>query len=67
MRLRQHKHQISGGSGIDLRKTHFTEPGGYKFLSRNEARWAAFFDAVGLPYDYKKEGSLALTWNVHYI
>jgi hypothetical protein len=30
--------------------------GGYRFRSRLEARWAVFFDAVGLPYDYEKEG-----------
>jgi hypothetical protein len=29
---------------------------GYRFRSRGEARWAVFFDAVGLPYDYEKEG-----------
>jgi hypothetical protein len=29
---------------------------GYRFRSRLEARWAVFFDAVGLPYDYEKEG-----------
>lgn len=29
---------------------------GYRFRSRTEARWAVFFDAVGLPYEYEKEG-----------
>jgi len=29
---------------------------GYRFRSRLEARWAVFFDAVGLPYEYEKEG-----------
>lgn len=33
-----------------------TNYGGYRFHSRLEARWAVFFDAVGLPYDYEKEG-----------
>ncbi|PKN68488.1 MAG: hypothetical protein CVU54_14315 [Deltaproteobacteria bacterium HGW-Deltaproteobacteria-12] len=28
----------------------------YRFRSRLEARWAVFFDAVGLPFDYEKEG-----------
>lgn len=30
--------------------------GGYRFRSRLEARWAVFFDALGLAYDYEKEG-----------
>ncbi len=30
--------------------------GGYRFRSRLEARWAVFFDAVGLDWDYEKEG-----------
>lgn len=29
---------------------------GYRFRSRTEARWAVFFDACGLPYEYEKEG-----------
>lgn len=29
---------------------------GYRFRARNEARWAVFFDTVGLPYEYEKEG-----------
>lgn len=29
---------------------------GYRFRSRLEARWAVFFDALGLPYEYEKEG-----------
>jgi hypothetical protein len=29
---------------------------GYRFRSRVEARWAVFFDAVGLPFEYEKEG-----------
>lgn len=29
---------------------------GYKFRSRLEARWAVFFDAVGMPYEYEREG-----------
>lgn len=33
-----------------------TEYNGYKFRSRLEARWAVFFDAVGLKYEYEKEG-----------
>lgn len=29
---------------------------GYRFRSRLEARWAVFFDACNLPYEYEKEG-----------
>ena len=29
---------------------------GYRFRSRLEARWAVFFDALGLKYDYEREG-----------
>jgi hypothetical protein len=29
---------------------------GYRFRSRLEARWAVFFDALGLPYEYEREG-----------
>lgn len=29
---------------------------GYKFRSRLEARWAVFFDAMGIEYQYEPEG-----------
>lgn len=29
---------------------------GYKFRSRLEARWAVFFNTLGVPYEYEKEG-----------
>jgi len=29
---------------------------GYKFCSRLEARWAVYFDKVGIKYEYEKEG-----------
>ena len=29
---------------------------GYRFRSRLEARWAVFFDALGIKYDYEPEG-----------
>lgn len=29
---------------------------GYKFRSRLEARWAVFFDALGVKYEYEPEG-----------
>jgi hypothetical protein len=33
-----------------------TEYNGYRFRSRLEARWAVFFDALGVRYEYEKEG-----------
>lgn len=33
-----------------------TEYNGYRFRSRLEARWAVFFDAMGIKYEYEKEG-----------
>lgn len=35
-----------------------TEYKGYKFRSRLEARWAVFFDAAGIEYEYEPEGFL---------
>lgn len=29
---------------------------GYKFRSRLEARWAVYFDAIGIEWEYEKEG-----------
>lgn len=29
---------------------------GYRFRSRTEARWAVFFNALGIRYEYEKEG-----------
>ena len=29
---------------------------GYRFRSRLEARWAVFFDAMGIDYEYEREG-----------
>lgn len=34
-------------------ETHYK---GYRFRSRLEARWAVFFDALGVQYEYEKEG-----------
>lgn len=39
---------------------------GYRFRSRLEARWAVFFDALGLPWEYEKEG-YALGTGLHEI
>ena len=33
-----------------------TEYNGYKFRSRLEARWAVFFDSVGIKWEYESEG-----------
>lgn len=33
-----------------------TEYKGYRFRSRLEARWAVFFDALGIDYDYELQG-----------
>lgn len=33
-----------------------TEYKGYKFRSRLEARWAVFFDSIGIEWDYEIEG-----------
>ena len=33
-----------------------TEYNGYLFRSRLEARWAVFFDACGVDYEYEPEG-----------
>src|SRR5436190_15329968 len=33
-----------------------TRYNGYRFRSRLEARWAVFFNALGVPYEYEKEG-----------
>lgn len=29
---------------------------GYRFRSRLEARWAVFFEGMGMPYEYEREG-----------
>lgn len=34
-------------------ETHYN---GYRFRSRLEARWAVFFDTLGVKYEYEKEG-----------
>ena len=33
-----------------------TQYKGYRFRSRLEARWAVFFDAMGIKWEYEKEG-----------
>jgi hypothetical protein len=40
-----------------------TEYNGYKFRSRLEARWAVFFDTLGIEYRYEEDGfDLNGTW-----
>ena len=40
-----------------------TKYNGYNFRSRKEARWAVFFDTLGIAYEYEKEGfDLDGTW-----
>ncbi len=40
-------------SGLRAIETRYK---GYRFRSRLEARWAVFFDGIGLPYEYEPEG-----------
>jgi hypothetical protein len=40
-------------SEIKSIETHYN---GYRFRSRLEARWAVFFETVGIKYEYEKEG-----------
>lgn len=40
-------------SGVKAIETHYN---GYRFRSRLEARWAVFFDVIGVSYEYEKEG-----------
>lgn len=39
---------------------------GYRFRSRLEARWAVFFDALGIKYEYEPEG-FVLSDGTHYL
>lgn len=42
--------------GIKAIETHYN---GMRFRSRLEARWAVFFDAIGIRYEYEPEGYTA--------
>ena len=44
-------------------QTHYK---GYKFRSRTEARWAVFFDSVGVDWEYEPEG-FVLSDGSHYL
>ena len=46
-------------------KTIETEYNGYRFQSRLEARWAVFFDKLGIKYEYDPEG-IILSDETHY-
>ena len=39
---------------------------GYRFRSRLEARWAVFFDAAGIEYEYEPEG-FSLDYGIQYL
>ncbi len=39
---------------------------GYRFRSRLEARWAVFFDALGIKYEYEPEGYIGLN-DIYYL
>jgi len=54
-----HGHSTQGGLFYGDRimiKAIETIYDGYRFRSRLEARWAVFFDAAGIEYEYEKEG-----------
>lgn len=44
-----------------------TEYNGYLFRSRLEARWAVFFDAAGIEYQYEPEGFIGCYDNAYYL
>lgn len=41
---------------LPLNRAIETAYNGYRFRSRTEARWAVFFDTLGIAYEYEKEG-----------
>lgn len=45
--------------GTHVKQAIETEYRGYKFRSRLEARWAVFFDAMGIEWKYEPEGFIA--------
>ena len=46
----------SNGKRINMIKAIETIYKGYRFRSRLEARWAVFFDVLGVQWEYEKEG-----------
>lgn len=53
--LRQTRRKRNAGVVMPLKpiETHYN---GYRFRSRLEAKWAVFFDVLGLRYEYEREG-----------
>lgn len=45
-----------GADELNAIKAKETEYNGYRFRSRLEARWAVFFDVLGIKYEYEPEG-----------
>lgn len=43
----------TNGGGIQAIETRYN---GYRFRSRLEARWAVYFDAIGIEWEYETEG-----------
>lgn len=43
------------GEGVTIQAIE-TRYKGYRFRSRLEARWAVFFDELGVPWEYEKQG-----------
>lgn len=43
-------------AGVVTGSTSSLLAGRYRFRSRLEARWAVFFDSLGVPWEYEKEG-----------
>lgn len=49
--------EVGGGEGSGMNiKAIETVYKGYRFRSRLEARWAVFFDALGVEWEYEKQG-----------
>jgi hypothetical protein len=49
-------HELFCFAGGTMFKAIETVYNGYRFRSRLEARWAVFFDTLGIKYEYEKEG-----------
>ena len=44
-----------------------TEYDGHRFRSRVEARWAVFFNVIGLKYEYEIEGFTESSFKISYL
>ncbi len=40
---------------------------GYRFRSRLEARWAVFFDSLGIIWEYEKKAMILVIWAGTYL